>query len=302
MIHLGQMLWVPFFVLLGMACGVDSVAAEQDKSAVDAIRESAESYLKALTGGEAEAIAAHWTENGTFVDESGQTMNAHELIGEQFKAERRGKAIPPPAVESSSIRFITSDVAVEEGLSTWMPPEASRPVKGRYSAIWVNRKGRWLLASLRESALTPIQAAGPLEPLSWMIGEWATLGGELPVRALATWSDNQKFIMLRYTIERERGGVLHAQQRIGWDPSLQQIRSWAFDSDGAIVEGLWRQEDDAWIVETSATSPEGKKSKSVDFWLPEGRDRFVIKLNPTLADGTNVKDVVLEFVRTSGGP
>ena len=65
-------------------------------------------------------------------------------------------------VTASDIRFLTADVALEDGTSevVWRATQHAPPDRGHYHAVWVREDGRWRLASLCEVPLTlPATAA-----------------------------------------------------------------------------------------------------------------------------------------------
>ena len=132
-----------------------------------------------------------------------------------------------------------------------------------------------------------------------MIGDWVGQGDEFVVTCSADWSENKKFIVRRFTVEREGRDVLSGTQRIGWDPSARRIRSWVFDSSGGIVEGRWRREGNSWIVKTTGVLSDGSQSSAVNFWVPEGGDRCVLKSSHVMVGEATMEDFVVEFRRTS---
>ncbi|MFI4874585.1 MAG: DUF4440 domain-containing protein, partial [Blastopirellula sp. JB062] len=63
-------------------------------------------------------------------------------------------------------------------------------------------------------------------------------------------------------------------QIIGWDPSVKQIRSWVFDSDGGFGEGTWSKKGDSWQVQLNGVAPNGSKSSSVNVFTKIDEDAF----------------------------
>ncbi len=53
-------------------------------------------------------------------------------------------------------------------------------------------------------------------------------------------------------------------QLIGWDPAANTIRSWVFDSDGGITEGVWSRRDDGWSIRAVGVLPDGRKASMVN--------------------------------------
>ena len=295
------------FAIAGTGLGVFlalswSASASDDRSALAAeeaaIRKASAAYGEARKQGNGEAVAALWTAKGVYIDADGRARNAHELINKQLNQETVDHLPSRGKLESiSTIRFITPDVALEEGAVSSADGRDAESIGGRFTAVWVKKDRRWLLDSVREWPSPPASPGDRLDALAWMIGDWSGRGDGLRVKASANWSENGKFILWRFTLQRDGGETFTGTQRIGWDPSAGAIRSWAFDSDGGIVEGRWRREGDSWIVKTTGVLPNGSRSSSVSFWVPEGDHRCVLKSSHVLAGDARVEDSIVEFTR-----
>jgi len=272
-------------------------------SQASAVRQAGKDYIEALNRGDAKALATLWTPDGVYVDATGRTFKAREMIEQNFAdttATENGEKLPVDA--NSSIRFVTSDVAIEEGTSRSPSTAGEETVTGGYSAIWVKKDDRWLLDNLREWASADVAPENPLDALSWIIGDWVGHGDGSEVTTSAYWSGNRKFILRRFSIEQDGKQVLTGTQRIGWDPAAKSIRSWVFDSDGGIVEGVWTPEDDAWIIKTAGVLADGSRCTCANFLVPEGTDRFTFLSSHVTVDGTPVENSVMEFQRTHDSP
>jgi hypothetical protein len=145
------------------------------------------------------------------------------------------------------------------------------------------------------------ETANPLSQLDWLIGEWVSSGESYKARSTARWSDNHKFIVSQFTVDRPGSKPLCGTQRIGWDPAAERIRSWVFDSDGGISEGIWQQEGDAWVVKNVGVLPDGRRSSAVNFWVRGGNDNYAIKSSHVKVDDEAVADFEVEFRRVRGG-
>lgn len=145
------------------------------------------------------------------------------------------------------------------------------------------------------------EAANPLSQLDWLIGEWVSSGEGYKARSTVRWSDNRKFIVSQFTVDRPGGKPLCGTQRIGWDPAAERIRSWVFDSEGGISEGIWQQEGDAWVVKNVGVLPDGRRSSAANFWVRGGNDNYAIKSSHVKVDDETVADFEVEFRRARGG-
>ncbi len=266
------------------------------------IRSAGKAYIEALHRGDAKAMAAHWTADGVYVDADGHSFNAHEMIEQHFGGKQAKETIEQvPDNADSTFRFVTPEVAVEEGTSRAPSAAGEELVTGGYSAIWVKKNNRWLLDSLREWVSADVAPTNPLDALSWLIGDWVGQGEGFVVTTSAHWSENQKFIVRRFSVKHEDGQMHTGTQRIGWDPAAQSIRSWVFDSDGGIVEGVWSREGDAWIIKTGGVLADGSRYSGANFLVHEGDDCCVLKSSHVTVDGVEVENSVMEFQRTQLG-
>ncbi len=128
------------FVLL-LAIRITSMAAENPNTAAAeeaAIRQTGAAYVAALARGDAKSLTEYWTKDGTYYDTSGQSFNARDTIKEQFTQGEVAESNRRATVDAdSSIRFVTPDVAIEEG--SYRPTSTSDDdhTAGKYAAIWV---------------------------------------------------------------------------------------------------------------------------------------------------------------------
>jgi len=160
---------------IGSARRIGAMGGEDDvdPQSIAPIREAGKAYVEALNHGDAKALAALWTASGVYVDADGRSFNAHALIEQHFSDDTETENLEKVPVDSdSTIRFVTPDVAVEEGSSRATSATGEEVVTGGYSAIWVKRNDRWMLDSLREWESTSVAKDGPLDALSWIIGDW----------------------------------------------------------------------------------------------------------------------------------
>ncbi len=150
--------------------------AGEDRSAMAAeeaaIRQASANYVEARKQGNAEALAAFWTAEGVYRDVDGRECNARDLISEGLRVKTVRQ---PPAREklesTSTIRFITTDVAVEEGVIRSTDARDAESIDGGFTATWVKKDRRWLLDSVREWPAPANVPDNRLDALAWMIGD-----------------------------------------------------------------------------------------------------------------------------------
>ena len=276
------------FLALACALGVATLpgrAAEDDKAA---IASTAEAFVTAFDNGDAKALAAFWTPDGDYTDQTGQVIRGREAIEKayaEFFAKNQGLKV---GIESESLRFPTPDTAIEDGVSSVLAPDGAPPSRARYTNVFVKQDGKWLLSSVREAAYTPASNAGQLRGLEWTLGEWAD---DVVGHITFAWSPEGNFIISTQAVTLKDVLMSRGIQWIGWDPATRQIRSWSFESDGGFSESTWTEEDGKWVIKTNAILPDGKKLSATNIVARTGEDSATWQSTNRSLDGKALPDL-----------
>lgn len=235
-------------------------AAEGSPEAMAAIAKTAENFVEAFNKGDAGAVSAFWTPDGDYVDQEGRVLEGREAIAgafSKFFADNKGLKV---RIESESLSFPAPDTAIEDGTTAVLPANGAPPSRARYTNVFVNTDGKWLLSSVREAAYVPPSHAGHLNALAWAIGEWTDdSNGQEIGHVLFEWTPEGNFIVSTYAVTSKDVLLHRGTQWIGWDSAANQIHSWSFESDGGFGQGAWKEDGGKWVIETSTTLPDGKK-------------------------------------------
>ncbi len=222
-----------------------------------AIQDAAAAFVKAFDAGDANALAALWSDDGDYVEASGQHLRGKEAILKAYQTlfkENKGLKLQ---ILMTDLRFPAENVAFEDGLSVVIPEKGpSETVK--YSAVHVKQNGQWKLASVRESVANLPSQRSHLEPLQWLLGNWQDEGehGATQITS-AQWAMNGNFIIRNITSTHQGNLVGTGVQFIGWDQRKKQIRSWSFDSSGGFGQSNWAQNGDSWVIKSNSVLPNG---------------------------------------------
>lgn len=288
--------------LLG-ASGARPLSAQvaDPKAAEAEIRAAAAKYVEALAAGDSQTMLGMWATSGDIVDPLGHSRPAAEVVPQQaaarVEAAAGGQASGPlPKIIDNSIRFLTGDVAIEDGQveATGANGDARQ---GRFTAIWVKQSGQWKLASLREVQLLQ-HPATTLEGLDWMVGNWHGESGGAKFEISAHWNDKHTFLIRDLTVTAEGKTLVNGQQRIGIDPATGQIRSWMHDHDGGHGDGTWTRHGDAWVVQATGVTPDGRRTTGTNIYKLAGPDRFTWKSIGATAAGQAMPDFEIQLERT----
>jgi uncharacterized protein (TIGR02246 family) len=255
-----------------------------------ALLENAKGFVEAFHKGDAKALAAFWTEDGDYVDQAGRSRTGRDAIEKTFQeffAENKGLKL---RIDIADLRFVTPDVAVEDGTTAVIPPDGGPPSRARYTIVHVKKDGKWLLNSVRDAPFSPPTRYEHLRGLEWAIGEWAEEAKGETARASFAWAQNQNFIVSTFTTSFKNVEIGGGVQWIGWDPIGKQIRSWDFESSGGYGEATWAKKGDSWVLERTAVLPNGKKVTATSFLSHPDADTLVWQSRNRSADGKEIPD------------
>lgn len=280
------------------ACGMLAQSGGDRSQDETAIREAGKEYVAAMKRGDATALADFWTAHGTYTDRTGRSVTVAELLKEKPRAagnpageaETRvgGSASEIVSSKNSNIRFVTGDVAVEEGDFIVASPDGS-PEEGRFSALWVRDGQRWKLDHVRELAPVAVTDPGQLAGLDIFVGKWRGENNRIAVEIFAGWDTHKKFLT-RHIRLTSGDATLAGTQFIGWDPLRAEIRSWMFSDDGSFAEGTWELEGNAWMAVASRVLPDGRVSEGTQVYQFPDKETMVWKILDGAVDGSPTDD------------
>jgi|688.fasta_scaffold06201_11 uncharacterized protein (TIGR02246 family) len=291
----------------------EEVAAGRDRDAA-AIRAAARVYQEALTRGDGATLASLWTADGDIVDEQGNTLEGRKSVSLMTKPAA-GASRPDLRIRETNLRFLTDDVAIEDGTVEVEAPGLARPLRGRFSATWVRRPDGWKLTAVREDRLDAPAGAETLQDLDWMAGEWTVVedragrpAGDAPAMEVTVrWNANRTFLLRDMKIplpgadDSGPPATLSVTQRIGWDPLSRRLRSWVFSSDGSHGEAVWSRDGDSWVARTASVLPDGTQTSSLNIYTFDGKDRCIWRSLPTHVGGEHAPAFTMVMTRKPKG-
>jgi uncharacterized protein (TIGR02246 family) len=263
-----------------------------NKQEGDAIFKNAQAFAEAFQKGDAKVLASFWVTDGDYTDQTGNHVKGRAAIEKAYVglfAENKGLKL---RINSEALRFLTPDVAVEDGVTEVIAPDGSPPSRSRYTIVHVKESGRWRLGSVREAAFAPPTNSDHLRGLEWAVGDWAdeTAKGEV-ARTSFGWSENQGFLVSHFTTTFKNIAIGGGTQWIGWDPRAKQMRSWTFLTDGGFGEGTWANEGtNKWINKTKMILQDGKQVLATNVLTRVDADTFTWQTRDRSVDGNVLPD------------
>ena len=229
-----------------------SDARAEDRAA---IRATMDSFAKAFEARDAKALAAHWTDEGEYQSDDAAPIKGREALAAAFAPPFAEHPKAKATNKAESLRFISRDGAIEVGTVTIQRGSSEPSTRARYTAHFAREDGRWKIAQMTEVALDEPS----LDDLAWLVGEWKSKGQDTEVASTYAWEgENKKFLRVRFSIKEKDGRALGGSQFLGVDPASGDIRTWTFETEGGIGEGVWVRDGDHWTVEMTGTMADGR--------------------------------------------
>jgi uncharacterized protein (TIGR02246 family) len=260
---------------LGSAPAAEKPCVEPPRGDRAVIEKSIESYVAAFNAKDAAALAAHWSPDGVSIDRrSGERIVGRKALEKEYQAVFQTEKDSRLDVKVESIDFVSPSVAIERGTATVTKANVD-PSQTSYSAVHVKHDGKWLIDRVSEKEIVvPPSHYEQLKDLEWMMGDWVDQTGGSVVKTQCHWARNNNFIVRSFTVSVGDSIDMAGMQIIGWDPAKKQIRSWAFDSDGGLNQGIWQKVGQQWTVQTTATLPDGRPASSTSIMKPSDENQF----------------------------
>jgi uncharacterized protein (TIGR02246 family) len=254
-----------------------------------AIRAQLANFSKQLAAGDAAALAQLWTEDGEYEDEDGSLTKGRKEIEKRFAMVFSQDGKPQVHLAADTVKFLAPSVALVEGLVQREHDGQTRP-GSHFSLVMVRGDSGWLLTRAAERSLIATSNYDYLRHFDWIIGDWGAESNAATVHMKAEWVPSKNFILCKYETKKADGAQSVDMQIIGWDPLLDQARSWHFDSSGGFGQGLWSKANNQWICDTTGVESDGSTTKSQNIISVTGADSFTWTSVNRSVDGMAVGD------------
>jgi uncharacterized protein (TIGR02246 family) len=242
--------------LAGPGVGQQAKGDARDK---EAIAQNAQAFIEAFAKGDAKTLAAFWTPDGDYTEQTGRHFKGREAIEKAFDKFFTQNKNLTVRIESESLRFVSPAVAIEDGITFVIHPDGFPASRARYTIVHVKKDDKWYLSSVRDSQYVAPNNYEHLEGLEWAIGTWSSENEKGHAEHLEVeWNDNQNWIVANFSASVRGLSVGSATHWIGWDPRTKHVRSWLFDAAGGFGEGTWTKDGNNWVIKIKSVQRDGK--------------------------------------------
>ena len=182
--------------------GAQTTASQEREPDVRAITDLLASFVKAYNEKDAKALGALFTPDAEIQDEDGDVTQGREAIVARFAGIFKENGDTSLGVDADSLRFLGTDLAIEEGTASLSTGAETPPRTNRYSVIYARQGGRWLHALIRDEPPED-DPHERLEELEWMLGEWVNESDDGIVKTSCKWSDDGNFLLREFDVKVE---------------------------------------------------------------------------------------------------
>jgi uncharacterized protein (TIGR02246 family) len=253
------------------------------------LKASGKAYLDAFNKGDARGAAACWATTGEYTSPDGETIKGRENIEKSYTDFFKKFPGAKAELDVKSARILAGNTAVEEGtIRLTMPGKETQAT--HYSAIMVREKDNWLIASVKERDVHPSELV-KIADLAWLVGTWTAKNGDREVTTTYRWDESKVYILGTIEVKEKGKTVTKGTMRVGKDGAVGALRSWTFESTGAVGEAVWFRDGSKWIMEASANLPEGHTLAAVNIISPTGPDSFTFQSVDRAIDGQELPDM-----------
>ena len=229
-------------------------------------------------------------------DENGNVIKGREAIEKDFAQTFEKFPETKLQLEIGSIRILTPNIAVEEGIVRGQPIPGEGESVSAYVAVHVKVEGRWLLASVSDYAI-PVEmtANDHLQELAWMVGDWIEESPDSAVKSSVRWDETGNYLIQDFVLHIAGAANASGSTRIGWDALRGHLKSWTFNADGGHSEGYWTRDGDSWTVKSHGSNAKGEATSATSVYRVLDGDTMTWRSYDRVVGGVPKGDVP-EFI------
>lgn len=279
----------PLFAQPGQSSAAPAAGVEQDPD-LAAIRQAGGKFAEAFNRGDAKAVAALWTPDGEYIDESGQRYAGRAEIEKAYAEFFAANPKATLQMQIDSLRKLSADTAIEDGQAAVEAPAGSAPTSSNYSVVHVKTGGQWLMGSARDARTDGDSAYERIADLGWLIGSWAAEERGVRTESVCRWLGDKSFVQRTYTTKGLHGDEATGVQIIGWNAQENHVQSWNFSPDGAVAVGVWSPTKDGWQATMNGATVDGTPTAAINRLQRLDDNAYVWQSIARSVDGTPLPD------------
>jgi uncharacterized protein (TIGR02246 family) len=265
-------------------------AADPRAKDIAALEATARAFTDSFNRGDAKAVAALWTRDGEYIDESGQRFEGRDAIEKEYADFFAAHPNAKITIDVDALRLAGDNTAIEDGRAMVELGPIRSGGYGKYTVVHVKADGKWLMSSVRDTRIESSSPANRLQDLQWLVGTWTADDNGAKMEVDCRWIAENSFLQRRFSVKRADQLVSSGLQVIGWNPQAQQFQSWIFNSDGGYAVGLWNPTESGWAIEAAGMLADGTPTRAVNIVTRMDDNAVVWRSIARLADDVPLAD------------
>lgn len=273
---------------------------QKSDSDIAEVKNVAASFKEALASHDASKLTPLLTSDVTDYDLSEHTSifgrdNVANFLACQIEAKNK----PDITIQIEHLKHKGPDLIHAIGLFE----TSTQTEQIAFSVDFKKEENSWKIAQITHLLLQPAPSQYEhLKGLNWLTGSWTNQDEGTSFTTTYGWGANKNFLKQQFNLQILGHKQLSGEQIIGWDPTIQAITSWIFDSDGGFGQGSWFQDGDNWYVTTKFTLSDGRKSSATYVYSPVDADTYTFSSIQRDVDGDILPNIgPFIAVKTSRG-
>lgn len=231
---------------------------------VAAIHAASDAFVAAFHKQDAKAIAALWTEDGEYVDDTGRVFIGRTEIEQGYQEFFADNADAKIQILIDAVRMLSKETAIEDGRAAVESPSGGASPLTGYMVVHAKVGDQWLMASVRDALIEAPAAVSSAADLEWLVGTWSAEEHGVKTESVFRWVVDGRFLERKYTTTQLDGTKRTGVQMIGWNPQGSHVQSWSFSPEGGHAVGIWFLQQDGWTAQMRGVTGDGAATTSVN--------------------------------------
>ncbi len=284
-------------IMSGLLVFLPGLSGAQEKLADQSlVTKTLKEYFEVFNKHDVAQVMKFWVSEGEYTAPGGEKIKGIDNIRKRLDSFfRQDSGISVSLLDDPRVMIISSNRAVARGAAR-INVNDKKFNDVEYTAVFSKDKDGWKILHMQDSPLASFESYQKLSELAWLIGDWIDQEGPDVVETRFQWAPNKSFITGHFRMNLDGKAFFEGNQVIGWDPISRQLKSWVFDSEGGMGQGLWNKDGSGWAVNLTTVLADGRKASAINIYRPQGPDRLVWKSIGREIAGTplpNIQDTVV---------
>lgn len=267
------------------------------------LKTAAGQYVKAFNEKKPDAIARLFAENGEIMLQEDVKVSGYDAIQQHYARVFDSNPNSKVALEATSVRFVSPVLAVEEGEIHFIDGEEVVTTHFYTAILGKQENGDWKIVQTRNREVSDSAAHDALSEIEGLVGEWvAQVGVNGRFVIDYRWDSSGAWLIGKGRYIASDIDPITLTMRIGWDPSVENLVSWTFDSEGGFSKSVWDLGEKNVSISAAGVNGDGEKTSSKQRIEVSGNETIRWSFADRIIGEDEEQDFSLRLVKTPPKP